>query len=41
MVVEDGQLKGILARRDLLNFFAIKVELEGECAALWKSHATE
>jgi CBS-domain-containing membrane protein len=41
MVVEDGQLKGILARRDLLNFFATKVELEGERAALRKSHTTE
>ncbi len=34
MVVEDGELKGILALKDLLNFLAAKVELEGERAAV-------
>lgn len=30
MVVEGDQLKGIIALRDLMHFFALKMELEGE-----------
>jgi CBS domain-containing protein len=32
LVREDGRLVGILALKDVLRFFALKVELEGEAA---------
>jgi hypothetical protein len=30
MVVQDGQLKGILSLKDLLQFISLKVELEDD-----------
>jgi CBS domain-containing protein len=30
MVVDDGRLQGIIALRDLMRFFSLKIELEEE-----------
>lgn len=38
MVVEDGRLQGVLALKDLMNFLALKLEVEGERRGLTRPH---